>query len=101
MEIKKIKELILEKYSEIYQDETAGINSVMEDIEKMDSDIRTRLENYLTTGEISDIQINDYSIKRLVDGGLNEIAAFLTLSWIKEEPEIAIKAISEPHSNLL
>lgn len=95
MEIKKIKELILEKYSEIYQDGTAGINSVIEDIEKMDSDIRTRLENYLTTGEISDIQINNYSIKRLVDEGFNEISAFLTLSWIKEEPEVAIKAISE------
>lgn len=94
MEMERIKKLILGRYPGLYLDE--NIELLLSSIEKMDSSLRIKLENFLTSGEVSETVIQDYSVERLVkEHKMNELAAFLTLDWIKKEPLKAIMSLKK------
>ena len=96
MEIETIKEKILEKFPGIYSEK--GIDIVVAGVQEMDQEIRVGMERFLETGEIWGIQIEGFSVEKLIEEhGMNEVAAFLTLDWIKKEPEMAILSLQKGH----
>lgn len=99
MELQKIKELIEEKYPGAYSD--TGIKSVLEGIENLSAALREDLEKLLTTGKISDREVEGYSVKKLMEEtGMNELAAFLTLGWLEREPEEAKASLRKGHDEV-
>lgn len=70
------------------------INSVLDEIQFLDPEVREALENYLRTGEIKDLEAEGCKVTALMDkkgSGLNPIAAYLTLDYLKASPEEAKK----------
>ena len=62
----------------------------------MDSEIRLHLEKFLTSGVLEDLTVEAYSVTRLKkEHGMNELAAFLTLDWLKREPEDAKASLAK------
>lgn len=82
-----------QKMHEKYPGEYAGDNDmqrILEKIEGMDPEVRNVLERILNNEEYEGIEIEGYTIEKLSDEyGMNEIAALLTLDWLKKEPENA------------
>ena len=53
------------------------------------------------TGNLTDLQIEGYSVKRLIDEhSMNPIAAFLTLDWLSREPEKARASLARGHDRI-
>ena len=78
-----------------------GIDLLISQIDKMDAEIKKQLEKFLNTGEISDIEAQGYSIKKLkAEQSMNEVAAFLTLDFIMKEPEKAIASLKKGHDKV-
>jgi hypothetical protein len=49
-----------------------------------------------TTGETPSIELAGFSVERLVrEWQMTEVAAFLTLGWLAEDPDAALAAIRE------
>ena len=56
----------------------------------LDAVVRLHLETFLKKGTLDDLTVEGYSVTRLIkEHGMNELAAFLTLDWLKQEPEKA------------
>jgi hypothetical protein len=52
----------------------------------------------LSEKPVKHLKISGYDLEKLeTEHGMNRIAAFLTLDWIKKSPDIAIKALKRGH----
>ncbi len=70
------------------------VEKTIDKVEKFDSDIYHEFEHWLSSGEESGIQVEGYSIRMLIDKyKMNVVGAYLTLDWLKREPEDAKKAL--------
>jgi len=99
MNIEAIKKKILKKFP-VYDEK--NIEGVSCDIEEMDKDLRMELENFLETGIAPSIELEGYSIERLKkEFGMNPIGAFLTLDWLKKEPEEAKKSLERGYDEII
>lgn len=73
------------------------IDSTATKLEKLPVQLREALIKWDTTGILPDIEEEGFSIKELVEyAGLNEIAAFLMIDWLRREPVEAKSALAEP-----
>lgn len=79
---------------EIYDYPAFMIEGTIEKVKKLDSEIYNELEIWLNNGELSDIEVCGYTVKELINKyKMTEVGAFLTLDWLKREPEEAKKAL--------
>lgn len=102
MTIKEIKEAILAKYPDIYNDtalegnEKYGMKGMLSEIEEMEPDLRKQLEDFLSKGTRPKYKVGDWSVKRLMKKrGMNEVAALLSLDWLVKEPEKASASLAK------
>lgn len=92
----QLEKLISDKFPGTYN--PAGLNIVLSSIERSDSDIREKIEHYLTNGEEPALELEGYSYATLKnDHGMNPIAALLTLDWLKRSPEEAKESLKKGH----
>lgn len=89
----EISSKIEERFPGLYPD----VNIMVDKIEAMDGDLKMRVEKFLAEGVVDDIEIEGYSVAKLKEQGLNELAAFGTLDWLKREPEKAKKSLEKGH----
>ena len=97
MEIQEIKKLITDRYKFGFYSE-AGLDIILSGIEKLSGDLRELLEALLTGKDAPQVEVEGYTVEKLKKGhGMNEIAAVLTLDWLKREPEEAKKSLKKGH----
>lgn len=85
---KKLKDYLIEKYD--YP--AFMVERTLEKVKKLDLEIYTELENWFESGKLSGIEVGGYTVKMLIDKyKMTEVGAFLTLDWLKREPEEAKK----------
>jgi hypothetical protein len=88
----KIKETFPNKYSEV------GLSIILQEIMAMEPEIRQELENFLFGRKYQNIKVQGYTLKKLTgEHNMNELAAFLTLDWIKKSPNEAISSLKKNH----
>jgi len=87
---KKLKDYLVEEYD--YP--AFMVERTLEKVKKLDSEIYKELEKWFENSELSDIEVGGYTVKMLIDKyKMTEVGAFLTLDWLKREPEQAKKAL--------
>lgn len=64
----------------------SGMDVTIDDISEMDSEVQRRTLKFLETGEIEDVEIEGYTIKKLTETGMNALAAFLSQDWLLRNP---------------
>ncbi len=88
----KIKSLFPGVYSEV------GISAILQELISMDKEIRNEFENYLSGKPVKDLKFAGYTLKKLeLEHGMNPIAGFLTLDWIKRSPKDATESLKRGH----
>lgn len=90
VDVNKLKEYLVENYDyPIYM-----VEKTIDKIEKLDPEIYQEFENWFQDRKESNLLVEGYSVKLLIDKyKMNEVGAFLTLDWLKREPEEAKKAL--------
>ena len=84
----------------IYPEE--NINMLVDKIELTDKEVYSAIELWLRAGAETNITIAGISYVDLADRcEMNPIAAYLTLDWIKRNPEEAVKTLRKEYSGLL
>lgn len=59
-------------------------------------DIRLAIENFLQTGELAQIQVNEYTVETLINSlKLNPVGAYLMLDWMTRDPEEAKRLLEK------
>ena len=95
MEKEEMMTLVLKRYPGVYDNKLEQIAS---ELDSMDPEFKLLFENFLTTGQVDNIEIQGYTVAKLkTEHGMNEVAAFLTLDWLKQEPEVASKSLERGH----
>jgi hypothetical protein len=91
IDVNKLKAFLVEKYD--YPAFMA--EKTIDKVEKLDPLIYQEFERWLDSGEEPRTEIEGYSVKKLINKyKMNEVGAFLTLDWLKREPDEAKKALS-------
>lgn len=87
------KDLIIEKLKEFnYPEQMFG--SVVGKIDRFDYDLSYDFDMWLENGKAPSVQYEGYTFNDLTEEySFNPINAFITLDWLKREPEEAIKAL--------
>lgn len=87
------------KFPGVYPDQRFSV--LMPEINKMLPVVRLAFENFLLTGENQEINLLGYSVKQLRQTqGMNELAAYLTLSWLIREPVLADSSLKRGHDRI-
>jgi len=72
-------------------------DGVAEKIQKLSPEIYSAFEEWFNTGKISEIEVEGYTVAslRAKKKQMNAVGAFLTLDWLKREPEKAKFALEQ------
>lgn len=67
-------------------------------IDALPADIRSALEKWVQCGETSSPEYSGYTVEKILKEkpGMTVLAAYLTLDWIRKDPQTAIKAVLTP-----
>jgi hypothetical protein len=73
-------------------------DGVVEKISKLAPDIYTAFESWFNTGVVKEIEVEGYTVAALRQKkkNLNIVGAYLTLDWLRREPEKAKYALNQP-----
>jgi hypothetical protein len=73
-------------------------DGVVEKISKLAPDIYAAFEAWFNTGVIKEIEVEGYTVASLREKkkNMNIIGAYLTLDWLRREPQQAKRALNEP-----
>lgn len=75
-----------------------GLEKVIHSIENADESIRSKVEEFLTTGKEPEMVVEGYSYDTLrKEHRMNPIAALLTLDYLLREPEKAKESLRRGH----
>lgn len=95
----QLEKLIAERLPGVYN--PVGMDEAIYAIEKADESVRSKLEEYLTTGKEPEMTIEGYSYSSLKkDHGMNPIAALLTLNFLIKQPEKAKESLRKGHDHV-
>jgi hypothetical protein len=86
MDREKLKNLIQLRFPDGYK---SGMDLTINDVCGMDSEVQRRTMKFLETGEVEDVEIEGYTIKKLTEMGMNALAAFLSQNWLLKNPDEA------------
>jgi hypothetical protein len=72
-------------------------DGVVDKIGKLSPDIYTAFESWFNTGVIKDIEVEGYTVASLRQKkkNMNIIGAYLTLDWLRREPQKAKLALNQ------
>jgi hypothetical protein len=74
---------------------------VAEELADADERIQEAFLRWWTKGELSNLTVRQYNLRRLKDEhGMNPIAAFLTLDWLLKEPGKALASLARGHDRV-
>lgn len=77
------------------------IAGMLPKMERLPEDLKEALKRWDATGVLPDLEEEGFCLKELVEyAGLQEIAAFLMLDWLRREPEEAKVALAEPRTKI-
>lgn len=100
MTFAEIKEKINSLFPGVYSD--VGISAILQELIYMDPKIRIEFENFLNGKPYKSLKFSGYDIKRLeAEHNMNSIAAFLTLDWIKKNPDDALASLKRGHDKVI
>ena len=73
-------------------------DGIVEKISKLAPDIYAAFEAWFNTGVVKEIEVEGYTVASLrrLKKNMNIIGAYLTLDWLRREPERAKSALSQP-----
>jgi len=97
MDAAELEQLIKSRFPDQYK---AGLDLTIQDVMKMDPQVRRRTFKFLQTGEIEDTEIEGYSIQKLTETGMNPLGAFLMQDWLLRNPEEAMRAMKRRHDSI-
>lgn len=74
------------------------VDGVVERISKLAPDIYSAFEEWFNTGIVREIEVEGYTVASLRQKkkNLNVVGAYLTLDWLRKEPEKAKYALNQP-----
>jgi hypothetical protein len=74
------------------------VGGVVEKINKMAPDIYAAFESWFNTGVVKEIEVEGYTVSSLRQKkkNMNIVGAYLTLDWLRREPEKAKFALNQP-----
>lgn len=74
------------------------VDGIVEKIGKLAPDIYAAFEAWFNTGVIKEIEVGGYTVASLrrIKKNMNIVGAYLTLDWLRREPEKAKFALSQP-----
>jgi len=79
----------------------AGAQLVADKLADASPDIQDAFMRWWTTGRLPDpenLEIEGYTVQRLMEEhGMKPVAAFLTLDWLRREPEKARASLKKGH----
>ncbi len=79
----------------------AGAQLVADKLENCSPEIQAAFWEWWNTGSLSEIQIEGYTIQRLMaEHHMKPIAAFLTLDWLQREPQKALVSLTKGHDQV-
>lgn len=73
------------------------IKTLEEKINNADSEIKNAIFNWLDNQIEEEIIVHDVSFSLLKECGMEVIGAYLTLDWVKRDPEYAILALKSEY----
>lgn len=67
-------------------------------IDALSADIKAALVKWIESGNISSPEYSGYTVGKILKEkpGMTTLAAYLTLDWIRKDPQTAIKAVRTP-----
>jgi hypothetical protein len=76
----------------------AQVDGVVDKINRMAPDIYAAFESWFNTGTVKEIKVEGYTVASLIahKKNLNIVGAYLTLDWLRREPQRAKLALSQP-----
>lgn len=100
MDTDLLTNLILSKYPDKYTKESIQKN-LIPNLQKMQPLLQKGLLEFLTKNTLLEINLLGFTIQSLkANHSMNEIAAYITLNWILEEPEKAISSLEKGHDRI-
>src|SRR3989442_846228 len=79
----------------------AGARLVATKLERISPPVRAAFLTWWNSGSAPPLEIHSYSVERLVDEhGMNPVAAYLTLDWLRRSPEEALKSLQKGHDRV-
>lgn len=94
MQTQELLEKILTQFP-TYQEQKETIDGKLN---LLAPDIKNSLEEYFNTTTISNIQVEGYTLQKLMEKhGMNIVAAHLTLDWLRKEPIKAMASLKKGH----
>lgn len=74
------------------------VDGVVEKISKLAPDIYAAFESWLNTGVIKEVEVEGYTVSSIREKkkNMNIVGAYLTLDWLRREPQQAKFALGQP-----
>lgn len=92
LDIKVIRDRLVEDFD----CKESQVDSVVEKIIKLAPDIYDAFESWFNTGVVKEIEVEGYTVDSLLrkKKSMNIVGAYLTLDWLRREPEKAKFALN-------
>ncbi len=90
--------IVRERLLNDFDCKASQVDGVVDKISKMAPDIYAAFESWFNTGVIQEIEVEGYTVASLLatKKNLNIVGAYLTLDWLRREPQRAKLALSQP-----
>jgi len=80
-----------------YPEKTA--EGAAQKISRAREDIKIAIENFLTSNEITNIQVDEFNVEDLIQSfKLHPVGAYLMLDWLTREPEYAKRFLQKGYN---
>ena len=88
--IENLREILVDKYDI----KNGVVDGLIEQVKGFSPKIMASFENWVTTGNLDDLEIEGYTIEAFIEKHPTTIpSAYGMLSWLEKEPEKAKKAL--------
>jgi hypothetical protein len=92
MNEQELRECISERFPKLVPEENMAV--ILKSVAEMHPEVRPKLEEFLRTGMTPPYELEGYDVARLMhEHGMHELAAYMTLSWLKKDPVKALKSL--------
>ncbi|MCX7773552.1 MAG: hypothetical protein N2376_10630 [Clostridia bacterium] len=90
--------VIRERLIDDFDCKESQVDGVVAKISRMAPDIYAAFESWFNTGVVKEIEVEGYTVAslRAKKRNMNIVGAYLTLDWLRREPDKAKFALSQP-----
>lgn len=92
------KKIVRDRLVNDFDCKESQVDGIVEKISKLAPDIYAAFESWFNTGVVKEIEVEGYTVASLRQKkkNMNIVGAYLTLDWIRREPEQAKFALNQP-----